>query len=120
MNGAYGDLFSPNETGSGGGGNSSYPGGNGEGLVRIVGRYGKAGRYDPGRWRQRHILRRWRQDGGGIRIEADTLTGNGKIYARGGASPEVNRDGGGGGGGRIAIYYQTMSLPVGNIVASRG
>ena len=58
--------------------------------------------------------------GGGVRIDADTLTGSGHIYARGGANTNANRYGGAGGGGRIAIYYQTMSLPVGNIVANGG
>jgi hypothetical protein len=117
VNGAYGDLLNPNEVGSGGGGDSSNAGGNGGGLVRIsagtvtlqgsILADGGVGYYGSG-------------SGGGIRIEADTLAGSGKIYARGGTSTDIYRNGGAGGGGRIAIYYGTMSLPVGNVLAHGG
>jgi len=54
--------------------------------------------------------------GGGIRLDVSALTGSGAIYARGG----TNTSFGAGGGGRIALYYDTSTLPVANIVASGG
>lgn len=113
VNVAYGDPTDPQEVGSGGGGiNIGYPGGSGGGLVRItagtvavdgviladgmsVNSGGGAG------------------SGGGIRIAAETVAGNGLIVARGGTV--TSGAGAAGGGGRIAIYYNTMTLPMANI-----
>ncbi|MEK7369085.1 MAG: hypothetical protein AABZ62_05415, partial [Planctomycetota bacterium] len=120
MNAVYGDLTNPAELGSGGAGTyySSYEkGGNGGGLVRIgattltldgkiiadgagIGNNQQAGS----------------GSGGGIRIEVGALTGTGAISAKGGDGYYY----GSGGGGRIAIYYDSLSLPTTNIIASGG
>ena len=55
--------------------------------------------------------------GGGVRLDVGTLSGSGKIYARGG---QGFYDAGAGGGGRIAVYYDSLSLPVGNLSARGG
>jgi hypothetical protein len=116
VNTLYGDLLNPNESGSGGGGDSYNPGGNGGGLVRITagaitldgsivadGQTAPSGYYGGG------------GSGGGIRIDAGTLSGAGVIQARGGSSPNSR---GSGGGGRIAIYHGAMTLPQANVIAS--
>ena len=116
VNAVYGDLLNPNEVGSGGGGDSGSPGGNGGGLVRITagtialegsiiadGQTAPSGYYGGG------------GSGGGIRIDAGALSGVGFISARGGGSPN-NR--GSGGGGRVAIYSGTLTLPEANVSAS--
>jgi hypothetical protein len=105
VNSIYGDFANPNESGSGGGGYSSwgsvYPGGNGGGLVRIIAgsitldgniyANGGVSQYYSG------------GSGGGIYIGTDILTGSGAIRARGGSGS------GAGGGGRIAVYYSDIS-----------
>jgi hypothetical protein len=116
---AYGDLTRPNELGSGGGTDySGSPGGNGGGLAVITAgsllldgsiladgaagsTYGNGGSGG---------------SGGGIRVEADSLSGNGTIYARGGSSQYRA----GGGGGRIAVNSGMMTLPQANIGVSGG
>ena len=55
--------------------------------------------------------------GGGVRLDVGTLSGSGKIYARGGQGFYYA---GAGGGGRIAVYYDSLSLPVGNLSARGG
>jgi cytoskeletal protein CcmA (bactofilin family) len=57
--------------------------------------------------------------GGGIWINAGTLSGSGTISAKGGIAITPTVDGGGG-GGRIAIYYNSNSLPIANISAAGG
>jgi hypothetical protein len=56
--------------------------------------------------------------GGSIYIIANTLNGNGSLWAIGGTSL-INTGYGGGGGGRIALYYNTSTFN-GNINASGG
>ena len=118
VNSSYGDMTDPNDLGTGGSGNSgssgSY-GGNGGGFVRlktgtlalngsiIADGVGGSANYGAG-------------SGGGIRLDVGSLTGSGTIYARGGYSSIY----GSGGGGRIAIYYDSMTLPTANIIASGG
>ena len=124
VNTVYGDLMNPGEVGSGGGAGaycpyycSSQPGGNGGGLVKITagalqvdgsiiadGGAGTATTYNGGGG-----------SGGGVNLHVSTLSGTGMIAARGGAGP-----GGAGGGGRIAVYYDTLTLPTGNFMASGG
>ena len=118
----YGDLMNPAEPGSGGGAYSTseyHGGGNGGGLIRI-----KAGRLHvdgsiiaDGESRINTSGWTWSGgSGGGILIHATTLSGSGTISAKGGSSS----NGGAGGGGRIAVYYDTLELPVENIIASGG
>jgi large repetitive protein len=109
----YGDPLNPNESGSGGGSAySGYKAGSGGGLIcikadtisldgSIIADGQTSGSYGGG------------GSGGGIRIDAGTLSGAGYLYARGGSSSY-----GGGGGGRISIYYGTLTLPQGNVIAS--
>jgi hypothetical protein len=121
VNAAYGSLVLPNEWGSGGGGYdySGNAGGNGGGLVKITtASLSLAGSiladgagttyYNGG------------GSGGGILINAGTLSGSGTIYARGGAASYSANYAGSGGGGRIAIYYDSMTLPTANVLASGG
>jgi hypothetical protein len=113
----YGDLADPNVPGSGGGGDWTFPGGNGGGRVRIV-----AGRLEL----QGAILADGMTglkyygsggSGGAIWIDVGTLAGTGgQISAKGGTSA----NGGAGGGGRVAVYYDTLSLSTENIHAGGG
>jgi hypothetical protein len=115
-NSAYGWLEDPRQVGSGGGG-SDYAGGNGGGRVRMV-----AGalvlngvvRANGGA----PIRSAGGGSGGGIRVEVGSLSGSGQMWASGGNGP--SNCGGAGGGGRIAIYYDVMTLPEGNVVAAGG
>ena len=106
-NAVYGEITNPNELGSGGGGRSDSPAGNGGGLIRITAQSiqldgsiiadgGSGSAYSGG------------GSGGGIHIDANSLSGAGKITANGG-----NGNSGwyaaGGGGGRIAVYYSDIS-----------
>jgi len=115
VNSVYGDPVNPNEVGSGGGTEySTYPSGNGGGLLRI-----KAGTLQL----EGNILADGGSgstvggggSGGGIRIDAGVLSGAGNVFARGGWADNGR---GGGGGGRIAIYSETMTLPQANVSAS--
>src|SRR5574341_7489 len=127
VNAVYGNIMDPNEVGSGGGAYSNgWPGGNGGGLVKIratsltvdgsivadgAGAINASGAAEGA------------GSGGGILINVSTLSGSGTISAKGGASiyNSTQASGGGaGGGGRIAVYYDTMTLPTANIVASGG
>ncbi|MBU1018626.1 MAG: DUF2341 domain-containing protein [Patescibacteria group bacterium] len=62
--------------------------------------------------------------GGGVYINAATLSGIGTVSAAGGNgvnSSDNTRDGGGGGGGRIAVYYGVLNgFDLGNITAAAG
>jgi alpha-tubulin suppressor-like RCC1 family protein len=115
-NATYGDLSNPNELGSGGSsGNIYYFGNSGGGLIRIkalsitvdgsVLADGVASVEGAG-------------SGGGIFIDANTISGSGIgiIAARGGSGGNA----GGGGGGRVAIYYETLTFPRANLYASGG
>jgi RHS repeat-associated protein len=100
----YGGLQNPNEPGSGGGA-FTVPAGNGGGLIRIAATTftlngivrANAGATEVGGSASGG-------SGGGIRIDAGTISGTGSLSANGSQASQV---GGGGGGGRIAIYYQT-------------
>ena len=124
-NATYGDYDNPIDLGSGGvgyrysygGSDTYYAGGNGGGYVKIAAEtinlsgtiladggsvsngYSGAG------------------SGGGVRIDAGTLTGTGIISAKGGNSSNYSYAGG---GGRIAVYYDTIGLPIANITAAGG
>jgi hypothetical protein len=120
----YGDLMNPDEVGSGGGGensNSSYPGSNGGGLVKIsadtrltldgsIISDGGDSYYESG------------GSGGGILLKVGTLTGAGTISAKGGKNtyPTSGDGGAAGGGGRIAIYYTDKTGFTGTITAAGG
>ena len=109
-NNIYGDFRDPNDAGSGAGTGSSFVGGSGGGLGRIIAQTlnldgsilangDGGGCCDAGGG-----------SGGGIRIDVVTLRGVGQIRANGQEGKgRVNIGGGGGGGGRIAVYYQTIS-----------
>jgi hypothetical protein len=115
VNASYGSMLLPGELGSGGGspnGNGN-PGGNGGGVVLLT-----AGTLD--------IAGAILADGGpsngggggsggGILLTVGTLSGAGTISSRGSAAGD-----GAGGGGRIAIYYDTNTLPSANIMAAGG
>ncbi|MCP4381711.1 MAG: hypothetical protein GY798_09915, partial [Hyphomicrobiales bacterium] len=109
VNAVYGNLYNPNELGSGGGGDNGNSGGNGGGLVRIVtndivlnGRISANGgdganSYNGG------------GSGGGIFISTGTLSGTGSMTANGGKQTAVYGLTAGGGGGRIAVYFNDIS-----------
>jgi MYXO-CTERM domain-containing protein len=114
---SYGTLDAPQELGSGGAyGDYSRAGSNGGGLIRITagtlivdgailnnGVDNTPTGYSAGGG-----------SGGGIRIDATTVSGGGLIRALGGPA-----SGGGGAGGRISINYTTWSF-AGQITASGG
>jgi len=114
----YGTATNPNEVGSGGGGFSGSPAGNGGGLARIAAQTivlngvirangGTAEGFSAG------------GSGGGIRIDVGTLSGAGSISAHG--SSGTQSGGGGGGGGRVAVYYGSASaFNLSNIAALGG
>ncbi len=106
VNDIYGDLRNPNELGSGGGADFG-PAGSGGGLLRLVAQQillegeilanGLNGsRYAGG------------GSGGGIFIQAGSMSGAGSIRANGGAIDGF-AESGGGGGGRIALFYNTAA-----------
>jgi hypothetical protein len=111
---AYGSPFDPNEPGSASAGNTNStcsPCRSGGGVARIkAGTLQLAGK----------ILANGESTtdsgaaGGSIRIDAGTIAGAGEIHADGGQIT----NGASGGGGRIAIYYQTNSIPPAKITAA--
>jgi hypothetical protein len=116
----YGDLYNPNDLGSGGAGqntsNSGYWGGNGGGLVRIsadsilldgwVKSDGGTSSYSGG------------GSGGGVWIETEELSGSGTISVDGGQCTYGSS--GGGGGGRIAINALSFDFHQGTLSADGG
>jgi hypothetical protein len=114
-NNPYGVVEDPSQLGSGGASYHTFPGGNGGGLVRITAGNvnvdgtiladGGIGNGDAA------------GSGGSIRIDTGTLTGSGTITARGG---NVNNKTGCASGGRIAIYFDTMTLPQANLLVPGG
>jgi predicted enzyme related to lactoylglutathione lyase len=118
VNTLYGILQQPAELGSGGGGNGSgWVGGNGGGFVKlttgsllldgsILADGGNAGAAGGG-------------SGGGLMLTVGNLSGTGTIAARGGAAT-YSSNYASGGGGRIAVYYDTNTLPLANILATGG
>ncbi|HQL74510.1 MAG TPA: Ig-like domain-containing protein, partial [Phycisphaerae bacterium] len=121
-NWTYGDYRNPNELGSGGAGDGSSGAGSGGGLVRLtvseavidgaILANGGQGTYV---WYEHY---RGAGSGGGIRLDADSLSGEGWISANGGNSD--GNGGGSGGGGRVAVYYQTSDFDVAHITAHAG
>ena len=118
-NSGYGIYQQPNEPGSGGGGGSPNPGSSGGGAVKLTaGVLNLAGTGTS-------ILANGNGSGlnvgggsgGAIWINVGTLSGTGKIAAKGGTAGNY---GGGGGGGRIALYYGSNNIPLANISASGG
>jgi len=97
----YGSATAPTSMGSGGGGNYGAVGGGAfelivSGNLNVLGSIsanGPQGGYTGGA-------------GGGIWIDAGTLSGNGSIRANGAASNQGTYRGG---GGRIAVYYHSAS-----------
>lgn len=118
---SYGNVQQPGEVGSGGGtiSGNGYPGGNGGGLVKlttgslILNGSILANGSSPG------YVNAGGGSGGGLLLAVGTLSGSGTISARGGNYPN-DTNAGSGGGGRISIYYDSMTLPTANIIASGG
>lgn len=105
----YGSVTQPRDPGSGGGGNSTYPGGAGGGHVRLV--VGGRLHLDGG------ILADGERpvsnlagggSGGSVWLTVGELAGNGSVSANGGSAYPPN--GGGGSGGRIAVDFNTNSF----------
>ncbi|MFA7060541.1 MAG: carboxypeptidase regulatory-like domain-containing protein [Pedobacter sp.] len=118
----YDSLTNPTEPGGGGSAHNNrtdVPGGNGGGLIRIT-----AGtiQLDGGIVADGGIGFNSSASGGaggGIRIDAITISGGatGYIAARGGSS---TNGAAGGGGGRIAIYYGSMPFNPAQVVVTGG
>ncbi len=114
-NPVYGDAADPVDLGAGGSCyNDGRPGGDGGGRIdihaqdllvegRITANGGPGTGYQSGSG-----------SGGSIRIDTSTLFGTGTIQASG-CAHEV-----GGGGGRVAVSYDTLGLPVDQILAEGG
>ena len=105
-NWVYGDFRNPNELGTGGAGDATRTGAGG-GLVRIS---AGTAQIDGAILAEGMAGWNWYAvggpgSGGGIRIDAGTLRGSGKVSANGGAAAGGT---GAAGGGRVAIYYQTL------------
>jgi hypothetical protein len=105
----YGNHFTPDEPGSGGGGNEFYPGGNGGGFIKLVaqdiildGEIRTNGESAPTDTNKKDLNG---GSGGGIHLNTGILAGSGIIAANGGNSRNV----GTGGGGRIAVYYTDLT-----------
>ncbi len=129
VNAAYGDTTNPNELGSGGGGYyydlftglshviTRTAGGNGGGLIRlnvaslsldgVIAADGAVTDASGG-------------SGGSIYIGAVSIVGSGSISAKGGSAGNGINAASGGGGGRIAIYFNSLGLPVSSISATGG
>jgi hypothetical protein len=113
VSGVYGDYRNPGELGSGGSGvNSSWPGGDGGGLVRLTAgslRVDGAILSNGGGDGSGNYQHDGGGSGGGINVNVGTLEGTGVIRANGGTTYSGNSADAGGGGGRIAIYYEDAS-----------
>ncbi|RLD17914.1 MAG: hypothetical protein DRI36_02665 [Caldiserica bacterium] len=128
--GYYGKIKGPEEMGSGGGGNWRSGGGRGGGAIKLVadeividGEIKSCG----GDNKQHDYC--WAGGGGAggsIWIEANKISGKGRIIADGGGAvflgsmPQYASPAYGGGGGRIAIYAQELNFPLENITAYGG
>ncbi|MBI5741952.1 MAG: Ig-like domain-containing protein [Nitrospirae bacterium] len=115
-NPVYGSVADPVDLGSGGGSWGWPVGGDGGGLIlieagsitldgAIISNGGESGGSAAGDG-----------SGGAVNISATNITGTGIITANGGG----NGTGVGGGGGRVAVYYDSLALPLLNINSLRG
>jgi hypothetical protein len=116
---AYDTLTTPNQTGSGGGGSSAYPGGSGGGYLRLTvngllqldgrisanGLPASAGGAGGG-------------SGGSVWLTLGKFSGTGVLSANGGDGDLPN--GGGGGGGRIAVTYPSNNNAFTGTLTARG
>ena len=101
----YGSLTNPMDLGSGGGCyDSSRPGGDGGGYVKIIANDMEIDGVISANGNNGHSYQAGSGSGGTINITTGTLSGTGTIRANGGAN-EV-----GGGGGRIAVNYNSLSF----------
>ena len=111
----YGSLFDPNEPGGAGGDSSSTSGtagGAGGGVIRIVTKaFSLAGKIQAN-----GTLNHTGGAGGSIRIDAETIGGSGDIHADGGNGSSTAA----GGGGRVALYFNSNSIPAAKITALGG
>jgi hypothetical protein len=109
---AYGSLFDPNEPGSaaGSGFTTCMPCRAGGGVARI---HAATIQLD-GKILANGEASNPSGAGGSVRIDASTIAGAGEIRADGG----ININGASGGGGRVAIYYDTLSIPSTKISAA--
>ncbi|HYO65098.1 MAG TPA: hypothetical protein VEU33_03365 [Archangium sp.] len=96
----YGDMFDPDDLGSGGSGDAHRVGGRGGGLVRLkASKLALAGKVRAnGGWSNAYG-----GSGGGVKLEVGELSGNGGVEASGAAYSA--------GGGRIAVYYASNLGP---------
>lgn len=123
----YGNIENPNQVGSGGGGSPcggcNRTGAAGGGLVKITAQsilLAGSITANGGVTTSTQTIGGG-GSGGGIKIETGSLAGSGIISANGGEGTTINvYPSGAGGGGRIAIYYDELSLPEGNIQAFGG
>ncbi|HXA17287.1 MAG TPA: Ig-like domain-containing protein [Thermoanaerobaculia bacterium] len=115
---AYGSVVDPNEPGGAGGHAGNYLGNQGGGIVRIRGAasitvdgtIAADGLYAS-------QIGSGAGAGGSIRLDATAIGGAGSIHANGASGTSFNF---GGGGGRIALYYQTLTMPRANVAAFGG
>ena len=114
----YGSIIDPNEPGGAGGfGSSNFTGSQGGGIIRIAGAssivvdgsIAADGEYGG-------IIGSEGGAGGSIRLDATSVGGSGSIHANGASTGFSN----GGGGGRVALYFQSLTMPRASVAASGG
>jgi len=131
----YEEIEDPGLLGSGGGpggtrnGCCGAAGGNGGGLIRIIAPTGTVvvdgsitADGQAGDWQLANEYNSGGGAGGSVFIQAMNVEGTGIIRAQGGRAVTAvySSSGGSGGGGRVAVYYDELTLPVGNITAPSG
>ena len=114
-NPVYGNLTNPANLGSGGGCyDSSRPGGDGGGWVKIIADEITIDGSISANGGDGHSYQAGSGSGGTVNVTTSNLSGTGTIQADGGAYQV------GGGGGRVAIRYDTLNMPTENISADGG
>jgi len=111
----YGNLFDPNEPGGAGGdpsGACCTNGGPGGGIIRIAAKNVSLA----GRLQANGTQNNTGGAGGSIRVDAETISGAGDMHADGG----TGNSNAAGGGGRIALYFNSNSIPTAKITALGG
>lgn len=119
---------SPTDLGSGGagggGGTPDYAGAAGGGAIKIVasGTTTVNGTISANGGNGQSGFQTGSGAGGSVWINTNAMNGSGFVKANGGTSADIGggQQGGPGGGGRIAIYYASKTLPVGNVTANAG